>query len=575
MSISSIRAIASSALTASQVQIQVAAANIANADTEGYTRKIATQVATVTGGTSSGTAVTAITSTVDKYLLRDLVAATSDQSAATVADDFANSLQSLFGSISSSDDTGTSIADTLAELETALTQLSGTPESDTLGNLALSSIETLAAQLREASQQIQGLRADADEQIADAVTTVNTALETIDKLNDQIATASARGQSAADLEDQRNEALQTLAENIDVTYYVTSTGAMHIATSSGTLLLDSSVHELSYDSSTAVTADTVFGAITVDGNDITESLTGGTIGALIEQRDDILPEVQVELDALATSLINVLNTVYNTGTTLPSPDSLTGSSTVDAGDSFSATGSTRIALVDDDGNLLSYTDLDLSAYSTVGDLATAIDAISGLDASVTNGVLTITSTDGSGVTIADLDAKIGGDSEGFSAYFGLNDLLTGSGAADIKISNSVTTNGFSTATLSTDTTLTVGAQVVSHSADFVQALNDVLSGDQDFAAAGALGNSSMGFADYAATIVADVASRVSGAAADLTTAQSAYDSLSDAFLSETGVNIDEETAHLTEYQQLYSASAQIFDVLNEMFDALLSAARSA
>ena len=86
--------------------------------------------------------------------------------------------------------------------------------------------------------------------------------------------ATARGDSTADLEDQRNQALQTLAGSIDVSYYVTSNGAMRIATSSGTVLLDTSVHELSYDAAAKVTADTVFGAITVEGNDITDTLTG-------------------------------------------------------------------------------------------------------------------------------------------------------------------------------------------------------------------------------------------------------------------------------------------------------------
>ena len=235
MSISSIRTIATSSLTASQVQIQVAAANIANADTDGYTRKVASQTATVTGGVSSGTTVTAISSTVDKYLLADLVASVSDQSAADVAADYAESLATLFGTVSSSDDTGTSIADSLADFETALSSLAGTPESDILGNISLDSLTSLTAQLRETSAQIQGLRADADAQIEDAVSAVNTALETIDSLNDQIIAADSRGMSTAELEDLRNQALQELASYIDVSYYTASDGSMRIATASGTV----------------------------------------------------------------------------------------------------------------------------------------------------------------------------------------------------------------------------------------------------------------------------------------------------------------------------------------------------
>ncbi|MBU1174149.1 MAG: flagellar hook-associated protein FlgK [Alphaproteobacteria bacterium] len=575
MSFSAIRTIATSAMMASQVQIQVTSSNIANADTEGYSRKIATQIATVTGSVSSGTAITAIASNVDKYLLRDLVAATSIQSAATISESFANSLQSLFGNVSTDEDGSTSIAATIADMESALSSLSGTPESDILANVALESIETLATQLRETSGLIQGLREDADGQIADTVTNINEALETIDSLNDQIVTATARKLSTADLEDQRNQALQTLAEAIDVSYCVSSDGTMRIATSSGTVLLDSKVHALSYDPAAIVTADTVFEAITVDGKDITGTLSGGTIGALLEQRDDVLPEVQDELDSLATGLIDALNVAYNAGTTLPAPDSLTGTTSINPSDSLSATGTTRIALVDDGGGLVSYADFDLSAYTTIGDLVGAIDATTGFDASVTDGVLTIASTGGSGIAIAGIDAEIGSDSAGFSAFFGLNDLLTGTGAADIAVAESVASNGLSTATLSAAASLTAGTQVVSYSQDFVRSLTDALSEDQSFAAAGALGATSTSLAEYAAKIVADVASRASGAETGLETAQSAYGSLSDAFLSETGVNIDEETANLTEYQQLYSASAQLFEVLNAMFDALLSAAQSA
>ena len=68
MSFASIRAIANSSLMATQVQMQVTSSNIANADVAGYTKKTATQVASVTGASVSGTSVTAVSSDVDKYL---------------------------------------------------------------------------------------------------------------------------------------------------------------------------------------------------------------------------------------------------------------------------------------------------------------------------------------------------------------------------------------------------------------------------------------------------------------------------------------------------------------------------
>ena len=72
------RNIAFSGLWATQVQISVASANIANADTKGYTEKTANQASSITSGVGTGVTVTGITSTVDKLLLKSLIGANSD-----------------------------------------------------------------------------------------------------------------------------------------------------------------------------------------------------------------------------------------------------------------------------------------------------------------------------------------------------------------------------------------------------------------------------------------------------------------------------------------------------------------
>ena len=81
--------------------------------------------------------------------------------------------------------------------------------------------------------------------------------------------------------------------------------------------------------------------------------------------------------------------------------------------------------------------------------------------------------------------------------------------------------------------------------------------------------------DYAARIVSDFASRASDAEEVETSAETLATSLSDTIASRSGVNIDEETAKLSDYQALYSAAAQVIQAANEMFEALLSAAKSA
>ena len=63
-----------------------------------------------TGTVGSGVSVTAITSTVDKYLLQDLVGATSTAAAATTTESYADKLQNLLGATTGGDSGGTSLA---------------------------------------------------------------------------------------------------------------------------------------------------------------------------------------------------------------------------------------------------------------------------------------------------------------------------------------------------------------------------------------------------------------------------------------------------------------------------------
>lgn len=576
-SFSAIRSIATSSLMATQVQMQVTSSNIANADVDGYTRKVATQTATVMSGTATGTSVTAVSSTVDKYLLRDVVEAASAAEAASVASAKADSLESLFGTTDGGDDgSGTSITSALDSLISAMSSLSGTIESSTLQAQVVDNLESLTGQLRDLASGIQGLRSDADHEIADKVEEANSAIQAIADLNVQIVAAKARGDSTADLEDQRNTALTSLSKLMDVSYVVSSSGQMLVSTGGGTPLVDAVAHEVSYTPAGTTTADTVFVGITVDGKDITAEISSGSIGALIEQRDETLPAAAEQLDALAQMLIDTLNTAYNSGTSVPAPSTLTGTTTVAATDSLDATGTWRVALVDSEGALSSYADLDLSSFSTVGDLVDGLNAISGITASIEDGHLVIKSSDTSlGVALADTDTEFSGSSEGVSDHFGLNDLLTGSSAATINVRSDIAagTTRLATSVLSTGT-LTAGDTAVAASSAFVAAFGATLDESYSFDAAGGLGATTTTLGSYAAEIIGWASTNASTASDRLDTAQSSYDSYSDALASMTGVNIDEETARLSELEQQYSVASQLLEVLNAMFDALLAAAKS-
>ena len=138
---------------------------------------------------------------------------------------------------------------------------------------------------------------------------------------------------------------------MDVSYFTNSSGAMQIYTTSGQVLLDSSVHQLSFTSAGSVSASASYASgglsgISLGGTDITSQIKSGSIAALVTERDDTLPAAQSELDQMAVQLADTLNDASNAGTADPPPNSLTGTTTVSAGDQLSATGTFRVAVTD-------------------------------------------------------------------------------------------------------------------------------------------------------------------------------------------------------------------------------------
>lgn len=590
MSLDIARSIAFSGLSATSVQISVTSSNISNADTTGYTQKTANQSSSVTNGVGTGVTVTGITSTVDKLLLKSLISATSELGSADTTNTYLTSLQKLYGSTSSTGDssTGTSLANSIASLESALSSLASTPSSASLQSNVVSALDDVASQLRETSSGIQKLRADADQDIASSIDDVNADLEQIADLNAQIKQTAAAGQSTADLEDQRNTALQDLASKMNISYFTASNGDLQIYTTSGQALVDSSAHTISYTAAANVTASTTyaagssssgFSAITVNGVDITSQISGGDIGALITLRDKTLPAAQSQLDQLAQQLASVMNGVSNSASSAPAPTSLTGTTAVTSSTALSATGTVRIAVTDQSGNLVSYGDLDLSSYATAGDLVTAINGMSGLSASIdADGHLSITATgSGNGVAINEMTSAVGSSSEGFSEYFGLNDLVTGTSAADIAVNSKILsgTNELQLATLDSSSSLTVGSSVLSSgSASVVNAFYDGLTGSRTFASTGGLAATTGSLADYASAIVADVASKASQASTSYTAKETTQSNYANSLASQSGVNLDEESAKLSTLQNKYSAASALIQTINSMYSALLTAVQS-
>jgi flagellar hook-associated protein 1 FlgK len=220
----------------------------------------------------------------------------------------------------------------------------------------------------------------------------------------------------------------------------------------------------------------------------------------------------------------------------------------------------RVAVTDGDGKVVATQDLDMTTYATVDDLMTALNSISGLEASLTSDghlVLKATSAD-NGVAIS--GGTIG--SENVSGYFGLNDMVTGTGAGNLAVNSTLSedTSRFPTGKLSDATFFTTGDTAVSSgSGTLAESMADALR--------------SADLTGDAAKVVSGIASKLSSAKSRATSTETNLNTLVDSFSSQYGVNVDEETAKISELQNAYSASAQVLSAVQSMFDDLLQAVR--
>jgi flagellar hook-associated protein 1 FlgK len=461
-----------SSLMLIQQQMSVASSNISNANTAGYTAESVTVATQVTNGVGSGVQNLGIVSNVDQYLRAQVNTANSESTQASTYNTYYQNLQQVMGQISQSDTGGNDISSQLATLQTDLSSLAATPQNSSLGNGVVSALDDVTSTMRSTSQQIQALRSQADQQISDTVSDVNTQLDTINSLNTQIATAQASGQSTAALDDQRATALQSLSADIGVGYYADEQGALQVYTTGGQPLITGNVvNHLSHDSVSVSGSMTYPGGgingIMVGNTDITSTISSGKLASLVQQRDSELPAAQNSLNYLAQQVASGLNAVSNLGSASPPPSTLTSASPANYEGSDSVTPSVanssaspptsdltvRIALTDSSGQVQNYRDIDLTSagVTDVTSLMAAINGafssptpsyatpstgqpISSSIASLNNGALQLSAPSGQGIAVTTLSGTLTGAQTGavptdFSSYFHLNDVITGGASA--------------------------------------------------------------------------------------------------------------------------------------------------
>ncbi len=419
-----------SGLQLNQRSLDVIAQNVANVNTEGYSRKIVNQESVILDGIGSGVRIADITRKVNEFMLKDMRGAASQLGSSKVQEEYYGRMQDLFGSLSSD----SSLSALMADLASRLQGLATTPEDVALQTEVGNQANLLAQRIRTTAVDIQSLRLQADLEIQTAVTEINSDLKQILELNLRIAENMALGHPVGDLQDQRDLAISRVSDQIGIQYFSRSTGEIVLLTSNGRSLVDRSVTLLSHTPATAFSATlyydssgTSIDGIDVGTLDITSEITTGRIGGLIEMRDKVLPNLYSQIEELTSALHDEINKLHNQGTAYPGLATMTGTRTVAAGDTPVWTGNVRIAVLDSTAAIVEFQDFNLAAYANIGAAVAAINGMTNLTASINaNGKLAIAATGANRVAINELTSAVtvGNRTLGASEFFGLNDFFT-------------------------------------------------------------------------------------------------------------------------------------------------------
>ncbi|WP_338549660.1 flagellar hook-associated protein FlgK [Roseovarius phycicola] len=327
MSISSALSNALSGLAASSRSAGVVSNNLANVLTEGYAPR-AIELTTRSDGHGGGVSIGSVTRNVDTVLLNERRLADSNMAYAEPLAGFSTNLEAEIGIPGQ---TG-SLSDRFARLEAAFVAASATPED----NIRLADIALRAGQLGEKlntiSDHIQLERVRTDEQIEQAVGFINTKLEQIQNLNAQIANANNAGHPNASLQDERQSAIDALAEYIPVRLTERRNGTVAIYTPGGAVLVDGKPATFSFTASNLIephmtVENGLISSLEVNGVTVAASgdrspVSGGRLSALFEVRDELSVAAQSEIDAIARNLIERFQQPALDPTAMPSDPGL-------------------------------------------------------------------------------------------------------------------------------------------------------------------------------------------------------------------------------------------------------------
>ena len=620
-----------SGLLAFQQALDVTSNNISNSATPGYsveTANLVEQPGQFTGSGFSGGGV-AVQSTTRAYSAQLTQQVRSSQSSYSSFNTLATQAQQIDNMLS---DSTTGLSTSLQNFVNSLQTVSTSPSSTPARQALLSQGQALAQQLQSYDSQINQYGSQLESQISTDVSQINTLSTNIANLNQQIAAASASGQTPNQLLDQRGTMIDQLSKYISVQTVPQSIGMTKVYIGNGQALVSSgTAQQLTTLPGTYNPTELGIGIQSSTGvTNLTTEMSGGELGGLLSARSQVLDPTQSALGQISVAVATLVNQQQTSGMTLNGtagqPMFTVGGVQVlpasgNAGSATISASRTSLSQLTTDSYQLQYAggswqlkdtttgqSVAMTGNGTAASPFTAAGmsfVISGTPAandsyqiSPTAGAaagLTMQLTDPSQVAAASLvqasagAANTGTGTVGSASVTSPANYVSGTYTVTFSSPTQYTvTNGATTVTSGTYTSgtpisfngqqITLTGTPAANDTFTVSPNSTANTGDNSNVLAMISGLSSKALAGGTAS-VSDVATNLFSHVGVLTqqaqnnasAQQTVNQEATTARSNATGVNLDQQAADMLRYQQAYQAMAQVISMSNQMFTSLIQA----
>lgn len=316
--LSHVLSIAKEALLTHQLSVQVAAHNIANVDTPGYTRQtlsLKAHQATPVGIGILGGGVTgdSISRNYDQFMVQRMVGQQSLLGSLEAQQQSLRLVESVFNEAP-----GLALNDLMNTFWASWQDLADNPEILATRQSVLQSANLVIDQLKTMSAEMAQAKFDMGVSMDTAINDANAITTQIASLNVQISTAETGEYKANDLRDRRDSLLKNLSNLLDISFFEDKTGGYTVLLADGhTLVAGIESWQLGWENNQLLWINReATGNVTkkpIGGG----SELGGKIGGLLEVRSQLVEgdpnNFQGRLDAFANALIREVNQQHTQG----------------------------------------------------------------------------------------------------------------------------------------------------------------------------------------------------------------------------------------------------------------------